>query len=209
MSESASMPVLAGGRQVSMLPCAGGASWVGTVQDWEPSDDTVVARIQAGPDAVATLDHHQMWLSTVGNNGHESGITIFAGRAYAIGTDLLRVEGVVRLLDERRRAAVRATGCRVTLPATGGPERMVPAIDVSRGGVRLPVGPGGWTYADPLDLVVHLEGQRSINVAGWLLRIDMEARLVILRFDDLSADDAAALDRYALSQLPGREQVKN
>ena len=104
--------------------------------------------------------------------GDEYGVTIFAGRAYAVDGESLKLEGVVRLADERRRRAVRVTGSMVTLPPAGGPAVRVATLDISRGAVRLPIGDGGWTYDDPLDLVVHLGDTQSINVLGRMLRVD-------------------------------------
>src|SRR5687767_13784688 len=99
-------PTLATGRRVSVLPRSGGHAWAGTVQAWDLSGERVVARIHTASDAVADLDHHQVWLSTVSRDGDESGITIFAGRASAVDSESLQVEGVVRLADERRRRAL-------------------------------------------------------------------------------------------------------
>jgi len=76
----------------------------------------------------------------------------------------------------------------------------VETLDISRSAVRLPIGEGGWTYDDPLDLVVHL-GDEEINALGRLLRIDEVARSVVLGFDFLPQGDAETLDRFALGQL--------
>jgi len=195
-------PDLARGRLVSLLPRAGGHSWAGTVRAWHASAGHVVARIHADEDAVSSLDHHQVWLSTVTRDADELGITIFAGRAYAVARESLELDGVVQLADEPRRSAVRATGSTVTLPPSEGPQHRVATLDISRSAVRLPVGPGGWVYDDPLDLVVHLGDTRSINVVARLLRVDMETRTVVLLFNDLLDDDAAAIDRFVLAQLP-------
>lgn len=191
---------LTSGRRVTLLPRSGGHSWAGTVRSWDAADDHVVAQIYAEADAVASLDHHQVWLSTVSRTGDEYGVTIFAGRAYAVDHESLKLEGVVRLADERRRRAVRVTGSMVTLPPAGGPGIKVETLDISRGAVRLPIGAGGWTYDDPLDLVVHL-GDEEINVLGRLLRIDEMARSVVLGFDFLPQGDAETIDRFALGQL--------
>ena len=104
------------GRRVSLLPRAGGRAWSGTVQTWEVAADHVVARVDTSPDAVSTLDHHQVWLSTTNHTPDGEGITIFAGRAVAVAPRALELDGVVRLADEPRRQAVRAAGCRATLP---------------------------------------------------------------------------------------------
>jgi hypothetical protein len=192
---------LSSGRRVTLLPRSGGHSWAGTVRSWDAADDHVVAQIYAEADAVATLDHHQVWLSTVSRIGDEYGVTIFAGRAYAVDNESLKLEGVVRLADERRRRAVRVTGSAVTLPPAGGPAIRVETLDISRGAVRLPIGEGGWTYDDPLDLVVHLGDEQTINVLGRLLRVDEAAGSVVLGFDYLSDPDVEALDRFALGQL--------
>jgi hypothetical protein len=194
-------PVLAGGRQVTLLPRNGGHSWAGIVRAWDAVDDRVVARIQAHAEAVSSLDHHQVWLSTVSRNGAEHGVTIFAGRALAIERESLRLEGVVRLADERRRRAVRATGSTVTLPWLDGGQLTVAALDVSRGGVRLPALEGGWKYDGLVDLVVNLDGATSINAVGRMLRIDTETKSVVLRFEGLPDRAAEAFDRYALAQL--------
>jgi hypothetical protein len=191
------------GRRVSLLPRAGGRAWPGTVHSWEIDVDPVVARIDAAADAVAALDHHQVWLSTISRIGDREGITIFAGRAVAVAPGALRLDGVVRLADESRRQAVRGSGCRVTLPpdATGA-QRTVAVVDLSRGGVRVPVDPAGWTFEDPLDLVLHLEDAAPVNVVGRLLRLDPPSGTAVLSLDDLPGDVAAAIDRFALTQLP-------
>lgn len=193
---------LASGRRVTLLPRSGGQSWAGTVARWDAVDGTVVAQIQAAADAVSSLDHHQVWVSTVSRDGDERGVTIFAGRAREVGRDLLQVDDMVRLTDEPRRRAVRATGCVVTLPPAGGPQCQVDALDISRGAVRLPMVAGGWTYDDPLDLVVHLEGDTEIVVVGRLLRVDTETSSVVLDLDDLTETDSEAIDRFVLAQLP-------
>lgn len=194
-------PTLAAGRRVSVLPRAGGHAWAGTVQAWDLSGDRVVARIHTEADAVADLDHHQVWLSTVSRDGEESGITIFAGRALAVDPESLQVEGVVRLADERRRRALRAGGAMVTLPPSGGEQQTVAALDISRGGVRLDLGEVGWSYEDPMDLVLHLGEDRSLNVVGRLHRFDSTTGSAVLTFDDLPERDAEALDRFALTRL--------
>lgn len=201
MSEAALAEALTSGRRVTLLPRSGGHSWAGTVRSWNSADDHIVAQIYAAADAVASLDHHQVWLSTVSRVGDEYGVTIFAGRAYAVDHESLKLEGVVRLADERRRRAVRVMGSSVTLPPAGGPAVTVATLDISRGAVRLPIGADGWNYDDPLDLVVHLGDTESINVLGRLLRIDPVAQSVVLGFDYLPDDEAEALDRFALTQL--------
>ena len=192
---------LTSGRRVTLLPRSGGHSWAGTVRSWDAANDRVVAQIYAEADAIASLDRHQVWLSTVSRIGDEYGVTIFAGRAFAVDNESLKLEGVVRLADERRRRAVRVTGSSVTLPPAGGPAIRVATLDISRGAVRLPIGEGGWTYDDPLDLVVHLGDDQTINVLGRLLRIDESAGSVVLGFDYLPDRDAEKLDRFALGQL--------
>ena len=198
---------LTSGRRVTLLPRSGGHSWAGTVRSWDADDDHVVAQIYAEADAIASLDHHQVWLSTVSRIGDEYGVTIFAGRAYAVDNESLKLEGVVRLADERRRRAVRVTGSTVTLPPAGGPGIRVATLDISRGAVRLPIGEGGWTYDDPLDLVVHLGDEQTINVLGRMLRIDEAAGSVVLGFDYLPDADAETLDRFALGQLAEHESA--
>jgi hypothetical protein len=198
---------LSSGRRVTLLPRSGGHSWAGTVRSWDAADDHVVAQIYAEADAIASLDHHQVWLSTVSRIGDEYGVTIFAGRAYAVDNESLKLEGVVRLADERRRRDVRVTGSSVTLPPAGGPAIRVETLDISRGAVRLPIGEGGWTYDDPLDLVVHLGDEQTINVLGRLLRIDELAGSVVLGFDYLPDRDAETLDRFALGQLTESHSV--
>jgi PilZ domain len=201
VTQAALAEALTSGRRVTLLPRSGGHSWAGTVRSWNSADDHIVAQIYAEADAVASLDHHQVWLSTVSRVGDEYGVTIFAGRAYAVDRESLKLEGVVRLADERRRRAVRVTGSSVTLPPAGGPAVTVATLDISRGAVRLPIGEGGWNYDDPLDLVVHIGDTQSISVLGRLLRIDPVEQSVVLGFDYLPDQDAEALDRYALTQL--------
>lgn len=202
MTETALADALSSGRRVTLLPRNGGHSWAGTVRTWEAADDHVVAQIYAEAEAVASLDHHQIWLSTVSHRGDdEYGVTIFAGRAYALDDESLTLEGVVQLADESRRSAVRVTGSTVTLPPAGGPSIRVATLDISRGAVRLPIGQDGWSYDDPLDLVVHLGETKTINVLGRLLRVDEVTHSVVLGFDYLPDHDAEALDRFALTQL--------
>jgi hypothetical protein len=203
VTDAAPALALARGRRVSLLPRSGGHSWAGTVRAWDAFDGHVVAHIDADADAVNTLDHHQVWLSTVSRNGEELGVTIFAGRAHAVDRESLKLDGVVWLADERRRSAVRATGSMVTVPPSGGPQRRLATLDISRGGVRLPVDADGWNYEDPLDLVVHLGDTVSISVLGRLLRVDVETASVVLGFEGLTDADAETLDRFALAQLPG------
>ena len=192
------------GRRVSLLPRAGGRAWTGTVQTWVVAADHVVARVDASADAVRTLDHHQVWLSTTNHSDNGEGITIFAGRAVAVAPGALELDGVVRLADEPRRRAVRAAGCRVTLPPDlTGVQHTVAVVDLSRGGVRVPVDATGWTHDDPLDLVLHLPGEPSMNVVGRLLRLN-PAGSAVLGLDDLADEVAAAIDRFALTQLPPR-----
>jgi hypothetical protein len=151
--------------------------------------------------------------------GDEHGVTIFAGSAHAVGFETLALDGVVRLADERRRREVRASGSLVILPNANGsngsngngsngnaaavvPPQPVEVIDLSRGAVRLPVGQRGWTYGDPLDMVVQLGESETINVVGHLRRHDPDTNSVVLCFDDLPQGDAEALDRFVLAQLP-------
>ena len=200
-SEPGSMPLLAGGRRVSLLPRSGGHAFPATVRDWQAVEDHVVAHVDAEPEAVTMLDHHRVWLSTVSRSGDELGITIFAGKAHAVSSDLLELVGVVRLADERRRTAVRAGSCSVAVHAADGNEHRVAAIDVSRGGVRLPVDGRGWSFPDPVRLSLDLDATTTVHTTGALLRVDLEAGAVILRLGELSDTDAAAIDRFALGRL--------
>jgi PilZ domain len=201
VTETALADALTSGRRVTLLPRNGGHSWVGTVRSWTAAADQVVAQIFAEADAVSSLDHHQVWLSTVSRMQDEYGVTIFAGRAYAVDRESLKLEGVVRLADEPRRRTVRVSGSEVTLPPMGGTRVRVATLDISRGAVRLPIGEGGWLYDDPLDLVVHLGEATSINVVGRMLRVDEDSKSVVLGFDYLPEHEAEALDRFALNQL--------
>lgn len=194
--------MLAGGRKVTMLPRAGGPAWAGVVQAWEASRARVVARVAAAQDAVDALDQHQVWLSTVVRVGDQHGITIFAGSALAVDPEALRLEGIVRLASEPRRQAVRAPGSTVTLPALADGRRSVPALDLSRGGVRLHVGPGDWPYGDTVALVVHLDGDASVHAVGRLIRLEESTHTAVLRFVDLADEQASAIDRFVLAQLP-------
>lgn len=201
MAETGAPRPLAPGRAVNVLPRTGGPSWPATVRAWEAAGASVSVALEAARPAVEALDHHQVWLSTVGRDSEGSGVTIFVGRAWADEEDGLRVNGVVRMAEEPRRSAVRAANGTVTLLPQGGAERTVRCLDISRGGVRLPVGREGWVHEDPVDLVVHLERGHAVNVVGRLHRLDAERRVVVLRFDPLSELDGGELDRYAIARL--------
>lgn len=203
MAETPGSPALLAGRRVSLLPRSGGQSRIGTVQEWETVDGRLTVRVAADASCVAALDRHRVWLSPLSRVDQEAGITIFAGRAVAEGEEALVLEDLVRLVEDPRRAAVRAAGCLVSLPAAGGPKRTVGTLDLSRGGVRLPVGLGGWTYDDPLELTIHLDTSTIIAV-GRILRVELEARAVVLLFDKLEDEDAEAIDRYAIAKLERR-----
>jgi PilZ domain len=201
VTNTALADALTTGRRVTLLPRNGGHSWAGTVRSWKAADDQVVAQIFTEADAVSSLDHHQVWLSTVSRLGDEYGVTIFAARAHAVDRESLKLEGVVWLVDERRRRAVRVIGSEVTLPPSGGTRVRVATLDISRSAVRLPIGEGGWNYDDPLDLVVHLGDTKSINVVARMLRVDEATKSVVLGFDYVPDADAEAIDRFALTQL--------
>ena len=196
------LPVLASGRQVSLLPRAGGHAWAAEVAEWDVSQpDHVVARVRADAEAVDALDRHNVWLSTVTRADGEEGVTIFAGTAAAAPGGVLVVDGVVRLASERRRAAVRATGGLVRLPhGDGRPARTVPATDISRGGVRLSMPGSAWTYGDKTTVTVELPSGDVLEVHTVLVRTTTAE--VVLELVDLGDAEAAALDRYALSRLP-------
>jgi hypothetical protein len=194
--------VLADGRQVTLLPRAGGHAWSGTVASWDTSEPgRVVARVRADAEAVDALDHHQVWLSTVTRGDQEQGITIFAGTALAAHDGSLVVDGVVRLVSERRRASVRATGGLVRIPhGDDHPARTVPATDISRGGVRLAMAGDTWTYGDKTTVVIELPSGEVLEVHTVLVRTSADD--VVLELVDLGDAEAAALDRYAISRLP-------
>ena len=177
------------GRSVSLLPRAGGHAWAGLLTDWrETGDDHVLAHVQTDLAAIEALDHHQVWLSTVTKVDDEDGVTIFVGRALAQEDGSLLVDGVVRLVSERRRRAVRAAGAKVRLPDQDGhPGAAVAATDVSRGGLRLAMNGTGWTYDE------------KVTATARLLR--EEDGDVVLELDGLAEVDAAAIDRYALNQV--------
>jgi hypothetical protein len=201
-NEPTTLPVLASGRQVSLLPRAGGHAWTGTVASWDAGEPgRVVARVQADLEAVQALDHHQVWLSTVTRADDEEGVTIFAGSALAAQDGSLVVEGVVRLAAERRRAAVRAKGGLVRLAhGDGHPARTVPATDISRAGVRLSMPGSAWTYGDKPTVTVELPSGEVLEVHAVVVRTTADE--VVLELVDLGDPEAAALDRYALSRLP-------
>jgi hypothetical protein len=189
------------GRSVSLLPRAGGHAWAGLLTDWqETGDDHVLAHVQTDLAAIDALDHHQVWLSTVSKVDDEDGVTIFAGRALAQDDGSLLVDGVVRLVSERRRSAVRAVGAKVRLPDQDGhPGATLAAADVSRGGLRLAMNGTGWTYDTEVTVTVELPGAASVTATARLLREEDGA--VVLELDDLAEVDAAAIDRYALTQV--------
>lgn len=201
MADTRVVRPLAPGRAVSLLPRTGGPSWPATVREWDATGPTVSVALDTPEGTVGALDHHQVWLSTVGPDSTGAGVTIFIGRARSLAGGGLQVDGVVRMADEPRRTAVRAAYGTVTLIPPGGPERTVRCIDVSRGGTRLPIGPEGWTYDDPVDLVVHLDSGRAVNAVGRLLRVDLEQHVVVLQFETLTDVEGVELDRYALSRL--------
>lgn len=202
MSEPAAVLSLTGGRRVSLLPCAGGHPWNATVREWDDSPDHACARVTADHDAVLQLDQQEVWLSTLAPQRDGPGVTIFLGRASMVDADLLRIDDVIRLADERRRHAVRAAGCAVSLPAVGGPGVTVQAVDISRGGVRLPLAQPRWPYDDPIDLVLGMSGGVVVAVQASFQRVDHDPPTAVLIFDRISAEASAAIDRFALSQLP-------
>jgi hypothetical protein len=189
------------GRSVSLLPRAGGHAWAGLLTDWqETGDDHVLAHVQTDLAAIDALDHHQVWLSTVGKFDDEDGVTIFAGRALAQDDGSLLVDGVVRLVSERRRRSVRAAGAKVRLPDQDGhPGATLAATDVSRGGLRLAMNGTGWTYDHDVTVTVELPDAATVTATARLLR--QEEGDVVLELDDLAELDGAAIDRYALSQV--------
>jgi len=195
------MPGLRPGRSVSLLPRAGGHAWAGLLTDWqETGDDHVLAHVQTDLAAIDALDHHQVWLSTVTRADDEDGVTIFAGRALAQEDGSLLVDGVVRLVSERRRRAVRAAGAKVRLPDQDGrPGATLVATDVSRGGLRLATNGTGWTYGQEVTVTVELPDSATVTATARLLR--EEGGDVVLELDDLAEADAAAIDRYALTQV--------
>jgi hypothetical protein len=199
-------PALADGRQVSLLPCSGGISQAGTVVSWMTERGHVMARVAAAADVVAGLDHHQVWLSTTERHGDEPGVTIFLGRAVASDPQTLALDGAVRLTAETRRKEVRAGGASVTLPPSGGSSQTVETLDISRSGVRVPLTRHSWVHDDPVDLVVQAGPVGPFNVTAHLLRLDPGSDSAVLLFDDLSESEGAALDRYALAQLPAPQQ---
>ena len=198
-------PVLTSGRQVSLLPRAGGHAWSGTVATWDTSEPGhVVARVSADAEAVDALDRHQVWLSTVTRAEDEEGVTIFVGQALASPDGSLVLDGVARLVGERRRASVRARGGLVRLPhGEGRPARTMPAIDISRGGVRLSMPGSAWTYGDKSAVTVELPSGEVLEAQSVLVRTTGDE--VVLELVDLGDAEAAALDRYALSRLPDPE----
>ena len=195
-------PILADGRQVSLLPRAGGHAWPAEVAVWDVSEPGhVVARVRADAEAVDALDHHQVWLSTVTRADDEQGVTIFAGNARAARDGSLVLDGVVRLASERRRTAVRARGGLVRLPhGEGRPARTVPAADISRAGVRLAMPGSTWIHGDKTAVSVELPSGEVLDVHTVLVRTTADE--VVLELVDLGDAEAAALDRYALSRLP-------
>ena len=108
--DTTSAPYLSSGRRVTLLPRTGGQSWTGAVRRWDAMPAPhVVANVETTRPAVTALDHHQLWLSTVNAADGEYGITTFAGRAAAVGDELLEIDGVVRLATEPRRRAACAS----------------------------------------------------------------------------------------------------
>lgn len=189
------------GTPGTLLPRTGGPPWPATVRAWEAPGATVLVTLDVPEPAVQALDHHQVWLSTVGHDSAGAGTVVFVGRARAGDRGGLLVDRVVRMVDEPRRSAVRAAHGTVTLLPQGAPERTVHCLDLSRGGVRLPIEPSAWRYADPVELVVHLDNGHVVNAVGRLHRRDVEWLTVVLRLDPLPGPDGGELDRYALSRL--------
>ena len=201
MDQRTSPPVLANGRRVTLLPRSGGQSWTGIVRSWDvDAPPRVVAGVEAPRPAVSALDHHQLWLSTVSASDGEYGITIFAGRAAAVGDERLQVDGVVRLATEPRRRAVRGGGASVSFPGrdTHGP---LAVLDLSRGGLRLHATEVEWLDGGEVELVLHLDAEEDVKAVGRLLRVDDAEQHAVLELVGLSGPDAAAVDRHVLARL--------
>ena len=200
--DTTSAPYLSSGRRVTLLPRTGGQSWTGVVRRWDTTPTPhVVADIATSRPAVTALDHHQLWLSTVNATDGEYGITIFAGRAAAVGDELLEVDGVVRLATEPRRRAVRGDGASVSFPSSQSAPGPWPVVDLSHGGLRVPVGMVGWPQGAEVDIVLHLDEEQEVKAVGRLLRIEANDSQAVLELVGLSGPDAAAIDRHVLARL--------
>jgi hypothetical protein len=57
----------------------------------------------------------------------------------------------------------------------------------------------GWTYDDDVTVTVELPDAATVTATARLLR--EEDGDVVLELDDLAENDAAAIDRYALTQV--------
>jgi hypothetical protein len=198
----ATSPYLSSGRQVTLLPRNGGQTWTGVVRRWDTTPAPhVVANIETTHPAVNALDHHQVWLSTMNAADDEFGITIFAGRAVGIGDELLEVDGVVRLATEPRRRAIRGDGASVSFPGTATAPGPWPVVDLSHGGLRVPVGVVGWAQGAEVDMVLHLDEEQDVKAVGRLLRVEANDREAVLELIGLSEPDMAAIDRHVLARL--------
>ena len=173
----------------------------------------LVTDIASSPSPALHLDNGSRLLRarpSAHGPGPVTGVTSFADAAVA--ENVVSALAAATAVGPAGGRATTAGIARTRLPGhaasrTLGVQRTVTAVDLSRGGVRVPVDPAGWTYEDPLDLVLQLPGQQDVLVVGRLLRLDPASgsavlSSAVLSLDEVTDDVAAAIDRYALNQLP-------
>lgn len=190
------------GSPVTVLSQSRGVAHDAIVRTWEAGEAGLVVstRVDLNPDAMHDLADQRVWVSVP---MQEHGMTVFGGIAHTAGESSLDITGVVPLVRERRRQAVRSSpSATVTVSSRQRTPQRMPALDLSRGGVRVVLrGRRELTLGEHVVVDVHFDDGRTVPTTGQVTRIDLHAGHAVVRFDRMPQSHGDQIDRYVLFRL--------
>ncbi|MFB9377224.1 PilZ domain-containing protein [Kineococcus gynurae] len=187
------------------------AMHAGTVRSWIASAAglVVTSQVSTTPETVAALDGQRVWVSTDSDDGAD-GVRphgVFQAVAQASRSDELSLTGVMLLVAETRRGAVRApTEVEARLSSDTGEARTT-TVDLSRTGMRvrdtadLPHTPHA-----PVEVSLALEDGSAVHARGEVLRVDEVSGEAVIRFVDVDAPTADRLEHSVLRELARQQR---
>ena len=190
------------GSPVTLLSQSNGVWHEAVVRSWDSGDAGLVVstRVELDPEAVHDLADQRVWVSV---GSPDRGTTVFGGIAHPAGERSLDITGVVPLVREQRRAAVRsAAKASVTVSAQQRAPIRLAALDLSRGGVRVALRDRReLALGEGVVVDVHLDDGRTVQATGHVTRVDLRSGHAVVRFDRMDPHHGDRIDRYVLFRL--------
>jgi hypothetical protein len=192
------------GSRVSLIPTTQPGPALGArLESWfaSPGGLAVTAEVRVDASAVDLLAGASVWANFRTASGAQLILTALSRPA--VGDDeLLELTGVAMLARETRRDSVRAGLRREVRLIAGEVEHPATTLDLSSGGCRVQVAdPEAFDVGEMVDVRLDLAADGPMAAAGQIVRSDVLAHEVAVRFVDLTESTEAALDALIYSSI--------